>query len=301
LVWELKENWRLYAANRAPKLLPVHVGRHAETVGRLLRPGFHSGTVGKLFGRLRRARRKVKPGGNWTAVFKCEAGLEEVRESMRQFVERELLALLRLSKASGIEQVGVGRVALSTNSIHIELKHEAAPRDSAWLRFEEQSGWLLGSLRPAGWLAHLPDEDRYHWYAALTGLYKMAGVDLLREQIEAQLAGWAETYNFFDEGLLVWPRGSGWQPALYPLVDDPELRAESPDGSEREGLPTLERAAVVFSDQPLSWAAWVTTWQRSPGAWTTAAERPTWWRTTSYNGVQGISPPVPVRPLGHVR
>ena len=43
LVWELKENWRLYEANRRPDLEPVVVGHHGETMARLLRPGFHSG------------------------------------------------------------------------------------------------------------------------------------------------------------------------------------------------------------------------------------------------------------------
>ena len=37
LVWELKENWRLYAANRSPTLRPVMVARHGETLVHLLR------------------------------------------------------------------------------------------------------------------------------------------------------------------------------------------------------------------------------------------------------------------------
>ena len=58
LVWELRENWRFYRANRPWTLRPIAVGHHGETVSRLLRNGFHSGTVPKLFGRLRRARRR---------------------------------------------------------------------------------------------------------------------------------------------------------------------------------------------------------------------------------------------------
>ena len=55
LVWELKENWKLYRASRAKELGPRAIGHHGETVGRLLRPGFHSGTIPKLFTKLRRA------------------------------------------------------------------------------------------------------------------------------------------------------------------------------------------------------------------------------------------------------
>ncbi len=40
LVWELKENWRLYAANRPTQLRPASVGHHGETVLQLLRPAF---------------------------------------------------------------------------------------------------------------------------------------------------------------------------------------------------------------------------------------------------------------------
>ena len=45
LVWELKENWRLYASNRPRHLKPVPIGRHGEPLLRLLRPGIHSGTL----------------------------------------------------------------------------------------------------------------------------------------------------------------------------------------------------------------------------------------------------------------
>ena len=58
LVWELKGNWRLYAANRPRTLLPVPVGRHGETLTSLLRPGFHSGTLPKLYGACGAARAK---------------------------------------------------------------------------------------------------------------------------------------------------------------------------------------------------------------------------------------------------
>src|SRR5262249_2346914 len=49
LAWELRENWRLYEANRPRTLTPVVLGHHGETMRGLLRPGFHSGTVPKQF------------------------------------------------------------------------------------------------------------------------------------------------------------------------------------------------------------------------------------------------------------
>ena len=60
LVWELKENWRLYEANRAAGLKPVVVGDHGESMRTLLRPGIHSGTLPKLFAKLRKSERRAR-------------------------------------------------------------------------------------------------------------------------------------------------------------------------------------------------------------------------------------------------
>ena len=62
LVWELRSNWRLYLANRPETLRPVIVGDHGESMLRLLKPGFHSGTIPKLFAKIRRAVRKIDKG-----------------------------------------------------------------------------------------------------------------------------------------------------------------------------------------------------------------------------------------------
>src|SRR5262249_26784515 len=53
--WELKENWFLSRANRAKSLEAVGVGSHGETVRGLFQPGFHSGTLPKLFATMRKA------------------------------------------------------------------------------------------------------------------------------------------------------------------------------------------------------------------------------------------------------
>ena len=53
LAWELKENWRLYRARtRRTRCGPKWSATNGETVLRLMRPGFHSGTLPKLYARL---------------------------------------------------------------------------------------------------------------------------------------------------------------------------------------------------------------------------------------------------------
>src|SRR5262249_36629868 len=80
LVWETKENWSLYRANRPASLPPVAVGSHGETVRRVLQPGFHSGTVPRLYARLRRAERQALRTGSWAAARACRQALEEVEK-----------------------------------------------------------------------------------------------------------------------------------------------------------------------------------------------------------------------------
>ena len=93
LVWEFKENWRLYRANQAPTLRPEIVGHHGETVLRLMRPGLHSGTLPKLYARLRHGRGR-SPRKQYEA-------LHHLRDRLRQFVERNLFAILAGSKSWG--------------------------------------------------------------------------------------------------------------------------------------------------------------------------------------------------------
>src|SRR5207253_2657733 len=90
IAWELQANWRLYRENRPATLRPVLVGSHGETVPRLLRPGFHSGTVPKLFRKLRQAARHDRV----VSVHRREEALHHVEWELRHFIDREYLNLL---------------------------------------------------------------------------------------------------------------------------------------------------------------------------------------------------------------
>ena len=60
-----------------------------------MKPGFHSGTLPKLYAKLRRAERTAHRDGSWRPVRRHLAALHEVEQSIRHFVERELLAFVR--------------------------------------------------------------------------------------------------------------------------------------------------------------------------------------------------------------
>jgi hypothetical protein len=200
LVWEMQANWRLYAANRAKTLRPVVIGSHGETLRRLLQPGFHSGTIPKLFARLRRAERRAARYAVWRSPRKYKEDLHHVEESLRHFVDRELVTLLNGSRRWRDPRLAVGDIHLGTNCIRIELAGDGQP-EKMQLLLAEQSGWLVAGIEQPGWLLQLGAEERETLTAALTGLYLLAGIDLTREQIAAVLGHPAPLYPVTEPGL----------------------------------------------------------------------------------------------------
>src|SRR5262249_45956728 len=158
--WELKENWRLYRSNRPAALQPVTVGHHGETMLQLLRPGFHSGTVPHLYDRLRHEELQAARTGLWRAARTCRHRLEEGEESVRVFVEREFLAVLRLSGSWRDQVRRLGAVELATRLIRARLEHDGYPGQAVRLAFVERSGWLLARVEETGWLPQLPQTQR---------------------------------------------------------------------------------------------------------------------------------------------
>ena len=273
LVWELKENWKLYQGSRPRALEPVAIGHHGETVSALLVAGFHAGTVPKLFVRWRRAAQReddaqlsgAAPGplaGGQEVQFR--EGVHEVEEAVDHFVDRELGALLRRASRWTHGPVEVAAVELGTNRIRVRLTCVALGNAPCEIAFEEQSGLLVASVPVAGFLAKLPRESDGHrlFENALGGLYQLAGVDLVREQVEAVL-GEQVPYDIADEGLVIWP-GEGYRTeVVYPLKEPkagrtltPAVRGDAPAAAPA----VIEEAKIRYRLQPIPWTAWVRAW-----------------------------------------
>jgi len=180
LVWELKENWRLYEANRPKALRPLPIGHHGETMSRLLRRGFHSGTVPKLFAGLRRAGRRAELGkvGAGAALKKVEE-IEHVEQAVRHFVERGVISLLGESRSLGAARPTVAGVESATNRIVVEVRDGGDPATAARLAFEESNRRLHVRLLEPGWIAGLGDEPRRAVTTAIAGLCALSAVDLV--------------------------------------------------------------------------------------------------------------------------
>jgi hypothetical protein len=258
LVWEFKENWKLYRATRPKTLRPIQIGHHGETMLGFLKPGFHSGTVPKLFTKLRRAAWK----GDERHVAKHKEGLHHVGEAVERFAERELCALLVETAPFRVRDLAVSHVEIKSNRIEIQLRAPALSGDPAVIRFEQQSGWLVASVATPAWIDRLDDGQREIFEIALAGFYALAGVEIVREQVEHALRGDGDrtpAYDIADEGMLVWP-GHGYDTeVVYDLRSgslSPSVRGEAYDG-----LPSLSGRRAIFGREPVHWSTWSSAWQ----------------------------------------
>jgi hypothetical protein len=261
LVWELKENWRLYEANRSESLRPVIIGDHGETMVRLLRPGIHSGTLPKLFAKLRRAERRAPDQASEKGAFKRLEALHHVEESVRRFIERELIALLNQSRALRHAAIEAGEIHLATNRIRIELRTSGALADASrsgsnpWIELDQRHDALIASVEGPGWLPGLSDVQTRVVSVAPIGLFQMCGVDWVRVLPDSR------------------PRSSG-SPAELATVTGPG-RLASAEGRddrfprERPGPAPFrgDSAAAASALYPfttilVTWRRWVEAWKR---------------------------------------
>jgi hypothetical protein len=252
LAWELKENWRLYRANQSPTLDPVIVGGHGEHVIHLIRPGFHAGTLPKLYARLRRSKGK--------AERKTEEGLHHVEEAVRRFVERDLVADVGASHAwAGTTPLRVGEILLATNRIRFELRCPDAEGGALSLEMSNRGGWLVARVVQPGWLPGLSRQRREAFHDALVGFYKLSGVDVVHEQMAAALpAGCA--FDVGAEGVTVWPTSDPSCAVTYDL-SAPERPPRGAGCAGLTGLPPSGEA-LVLARSTVPWAAWVEQWER---------------------------------------
>ncbi len=259
LVWELKENWRLFAANQSKTLVPNIIGHHGETMAGLLRPGFHSGTLPKQFARLRQAAREADVRADRKLVNRRLSAIHHLEEALRRFFDRELCVLLEEDGTLAEPPVRCGEIRLATNRIDVQfLRGDAEP---AWLTIEERGGWLIGGLRRRGWIDELGPDEKRVWEAALAGTYKRAAVDLVREQLDAGIGSRPNWYDISAAGIALYTNGSPSARVLYPLRRGrTSITPEGESVKDRSDWPVLRREKIVFADTTITWVEWVAFW-----------------------------------------
>ncbi|MEO2015189.1 MAG: hypothetical protein ABGZ53_12540 [Fuerstiella sp.] len=259
LVWELKENWRLYASNRVPWLQPVVIGSHGENGGRLLKPGFHSGTLPKRFHQLRQLERKEASFDRFSRRRAVRESIEHCERDIRRFVERDLIRLLSYCSVWADSPVQCERVRAASNSFLVELRCDQRGDEHLQLLFQEQSGWLVATLHQQGWLSNVTPEMVHSFETALRGFYAKAGVDLVREQMERNLIG-PHPYDVCGAGLVVWPDRQFGREIHIDLHRRHQIRPTPVSMSASYGLRPVSRDAVVFAESQTRWTEWQQVW-----------------------------------------
>jgi hypothetical protein len=170
IVWELKENWRLYAANRPKRLRPLPIGHHGETVYGLLTPGFHSGTVPAAFEKARAALIRERHTGRAGKLRKAVDELHHAEEAVRDLVARELLAVAHTATAWAGVKATTREVHLGLQRITAEVVfvgHEFTP---TVVEFARLNGAIVGRVIADGALDQLTADQRAVWDEAMKGL-----------------------------------------------------------------------------------------------------------------------------------
>jgi hypothetical protein len=201
LIWEFKENWRLFAANRPKNLQPALIGGHGETMLRLLRPGIHSGTVPKRFARLRRAERKALGGGDPGLARKHREVLHHVEIDLRRYIEREFSAWFAASPAWTGPLPQVGEIHLATNEAEIEVELHVPPDGPRVMSFRLVDGSLWLVLTGDNPLEDRPAASKVY-RLAFTNVLKTADVAVLNDSVSSVQVG--STVVTWPEWVAAW-------------------------------------------------------------------------------------------------
>ncbi|WP_200283967.1 sulfite exporter TauE/SafE family protein [Rhabdochromatium marinum] len=139
VVWELKENWKLYQANHSAALRgvdaqgiatlalePAVIGSHGETMRGILYRGFHSGALPKAYDRVRAViEQQLRDQSLYPRKVRvCERRLRAIEHSIRVFIDRELSFALRercRTPDCALSRVATQAPELATNLIELKL------------------------------------------------------------------------------------------------------------------------------------------------------------------------------------
>ena len=263
LVWELKENWRLYAANRRRRTSPVMIGSHGENMPRLLKPGFHSGTLPKRYAKLRRAERHARAGGSWRAVHKHLQALRRAELSLRRYVEREFLELFAESQCWQAPPSRSKRFAWARIPCGFRWRCSGLADGPLQIAMEVESGWLLAGVTEPGWverLAAAPTAGACHGdRRPLQVGGGRSGPPADRKRVPAAAR----------RGTMSRPRGwssgptsrGGGSPLRSSRRSSGSLRKRSA-GCRGGGCRPSSAGGLVFSAVPVTWQRWVEAWNQ---------------------------------------
>ncbi|HEX3316349.1 MAG TPA: hypothetical protein VHR72_15730, partial [Gemmataceae bacterium] len=202
IFWELKENWFLYRANRPRAVEATAVGPHGETIRGLFQPGFHSGTLPKLFASMRQAELRALRTENYSPVRAAKAKCRHIEEAIARFVARECGFLLERTPAWHGRTLLVGSVELASNRIRCRLHPESS--EPLVLTFDYRESWIVAHLETPSWFAALDQDALSALHNTLVRLYRLAEVDMIVEHIDGLITTPGERFDVKRDGITLW-------------------------------------------------------------------------------------------------
>jgi hypothetical protein len=205
LIWELTENWRLFAANRPKNLRPVRIGAHGETLVRLMRPGFHSGTIPKRFAKLRRAERKALRGDDPGVVRKHREVLHHVEVDLQRYIEREFSAWFVEDRGWTCARPRVGEIRLATNDASVEVEMTGTVEGRFVMAFQFVDGRTILRLSGKAMAEGISNPGRTILGTSIINVLKTGGVEAFHCSSETMPADDASPAQEIGDWDISWP------------------------------------------------------------------------------------------------
>jgi hypothetical protein len=124
----------------------------------------------------------------------------------------------------------------------------------------ERSGWLVADIVEAGWAQALAAPQRQALQNAIAGLYKTAGIRLVRQQLEREFPPPMPACDLSGERLVLWPDEATDAEVIYDLKEGPWIAPQSVRGRPPRLMPTIERRRILFQEMPITWEQWIAVW-----------------------------------------
>lgn len=268
LVWELKSNWNLYRANRDATLKPVSVGPHGESLSRLLKPGFHSGAIGKVYGRMRRTERQASLARRRQGMAQSRERLRQIEVAVAQYVHRELFALWRQAAELKSLRFVVETPDLLPNAIRLRLRVKSSTdredllaTEPMHLSFQAHGDCLVVKMIHPGWLSAVTEDQRRVVMVSLSGFYRLSGVDLVEEQVKHALGTPDLLYHIRMADLMVWAPSDREQAITYGLRTWGTIRPHPASRARALQFGPVARKRLLLGERDLAWDDWVSYWE----------------------------------------
>ncbi|BBM87866.1 hypothetical protein [Candidatus Uabimicrobium amorphum] len=263
MAWEFKENWKLYEYSNSQTVKPVIIGSHGETIPRFLKTGFHSGTIPKLYKKIR----KDKAGtAKLSYSRKIEYEHHHICHDLEKFISRSFCSQFNINTRMRdyLRNVKVGHAAIRNQSITIPVTLYQKDRENVTFKiiYELQSDLICSYIE--GDLSDIHEELKNYVLLMLIVVWKESAVDTITDQMEQYIAAnlrldedWYALYSL-DEDYLVLKVYSA--KALIPIgeitynLGHEEIKPRvSRAFSSQTTLPSVRREDLLIKFRDMSW------------------------------------------------